>query len=450
MSDPRPVVTVPTVPTVPTARTGAPWWIPFLVGAIALVLRLVRLGSPDVYVFDEIYYVGDAASLLRSGVERGTPAHPPLGKWLIALGIQAFGMNPTGWRVSAALAGAVLCALVAVIAWRLTRRADLALLGGVLASVDGILFTSSRVAMLDIFEALFVTLAVHACVVALQSPQSSRSQVIRRWHLLAAVWLGLGAAVKWSALFTVPVLIVVVAVQLGRGPAAPERRRALAILIRLTATGSLTIASYLLAYAPTFVAHPDRASPVEFLRMQLRLLEFHLRLTPSNAYAHPAVDWLAQRYPAGLFGERCRPAMGRVDSAVCPSGRSHDVTVAIVSVANPVVWVLGIVALAVLVGSLIYRAPPGAWLVGGAILSRWAPWLVTRDGYSFYAAPLMPVLILAIVLAICLLPARAIRGTAIAIGLVAVAAFAFFYPYWAAVPLSDHDLHLRQWMSTWP
>ena len=254
----------PSAPPNPSRkRVAAPWWIPALVGGIALALRLVRLGSPDVYVFDEIYYAGDAASLLRSGVERGTPAHPPLGKWLIALGIQAFGMNPIGWRIGAALAGAGLCALVAAIAWRLTRRADLALLGGLLASVDGILFTSSRVAMLDIFEALFVALAVHACVVALQSPPPA----VRRWQLLAAVWLGLGAAVKWSALFTVPVLVGLVAVQLWRSPGAPPGGRALAIARRLATAGGLTIASYLMAYVPTFVAHPDRANPAEFLRM---------------------------------------------------------------------------------------------------------------------------------------------------------------------------------------
>lgn len=428
------------------ARKGAPWWIPVLIGSFALVLRTVRLGSPDVYVFDEVYYVGDAASLLRSGVERGTPVHPPLGKWLIALGIRIFGMNPVGWRIGAAVAGAGVCALVAVIAWRLTHRVELAILGGVLASVDGILFTSSRLGMLDIFEALFVTLAVHACVVAAQSP----APAIRRWQLLAATWLGLGAAVKWSALFTVPVLVALVLVQLWATPSASPGRRVASILLRLSAAGGLTIASYLLAYLPTFLTHPDRANPATFLRMQWHLLQFHLHLTPRNAYAHPAVDWLAQRYPVGLLNEHCTPVMGQVGSSVCPSGLSNDVTVAITSLANPVVWVLGMIALAALAGAVVYRVSAGPLLIGGAILSRWVPWLATRDGYSFYAASLMPILILAIVLGVGLLRPRAIRWACPTIGLLAAVAFAFFYPYWAAVPLSDGALHLRQWMSTWP
>ena len=31
--------------------------------------------------------------------------HPPVGKWLIALGEKAFGMDPFGWRVAAAITG---------------------------------------------------------------------------------------------------------------------------------------------------------------------------------------------------------------------------------------------------------------------------------------------------------------------------------------------------------
>lgn len=444
-----PSAPAPTAAARPTAapRRSAPWWIPALVGAGALLVRAVRLGTPDVFVFDEIYYAGDAASLLRSGAERGTPAHPPLGKWLIALGIRTFGMTPVGWRISSAIAGALLCAVVAAIAWRLTRRSDLALLAGVLACVDGILFTSARLAMLDVFEALFVVLAVHACICALQARAPGEA---RRGHLLAALWLGLGAAVKWSALFTVPVLLAVIAVQLWHGPAAPAARRWLAILRRLATAGAVTIGAYLLAYLPTFLAQPDRANPAEFLRGQRRLLEFHLHLRPRNTYAHPAVNWLAQRYPAGLLEQRCTPAMGDAGSAVCPDGQRGDVTVAIVSLANPVVWVAGIAALAVLAGALVYRIQMGPLIIGAAVASRWAPWLMTRDGYSFYAASLIPFLIVAIVLALALLPERAGRWAACALGLAAVAAFAFFYPYWAAVPLSDDQLDLRRWMPTWP
>jgi dolichyl-phosphate-mannose-protein mannosyltransferase len=410
------------------------------------VLRLVRLDVPGIYVFDEIYYAGDAASLLRAGAERGTPVHPPLGKWLIALGIQVAGMDPVGWRIGAAITGSLVCAVVAVIGWRLTRRTELALLAGALAALDGILFTASRVAMLDIFEALFVVLAVHACVVAVQAPPGA----VRRWHLAAAMWLGLGAAVKWSALFTAPVLAAVIAVQLLRQPGSSQRARLAGTARRLGAVAGITTGSYVLAYVPTFIAQPGRANPADFLRRQRALLDYHLSLRPRNVYAHPAVDWLAQRHPAGLLLQDCPPSTAGGSSPVCPSGRGHDLTVAIVSVANPVVWALGILALAVLVGRLVYTRSVGALIIASAVLTRWGPWLLTRDGYSFYAASLVPFLVLAVVLALEPLPARALRWSACGVGVLAVAAFAFFYPYWSGVPMTPEDADLRRWMSTWP
>lgn len=422
-----------------------PWRIGAVVGVVALVLRVVRLDIPRVYVFDEIYYAGDAASLLRAGAERGTPAHPPLGKWLIALGIRTFGMTPTGWRISAAVAGSVLCIVVAAIAWQLTRRAELALLGGLLAGVDGILLTSSRVAMLDIFEALFVTLAVHACVSAVRGDPRAR----RRRHLTAAIWLGLGAAVKWSALFTAPLLVAVIAAQLVGERGRPIGAKVRGALVRLALAGVLTLGAYMLTYLPSFIAHPGLANPTDFVRRQRALLDYHLSLHPRNVYAHPAVDWLAQRYPAGLFREVCTPSMG-ADSAVCPAGRSGEVTVSIVSVANPVVWILGILALAILIGRLVYERGAGPLIIGGAVLTRWAPWLLTRDGYSFYAAPLVPMLVLASVLCLQLLPPRLMRPVCVAVAVLAVAAFALLYPYWTAVPLSADQLDLRRWMDTWP
>ena len=67
-------------------------WLDIAVPA-ALVIgtaatRLPHLSTPRAFVFDEIYYAPDAASILRNGVEQGGVVHPPGGKWLIAGGIR--------------------------------------------------------------------------------------------------------------------------------------------------------------------------------------------------------------------------------------------------------------------------------------------------------------------------------------------------------------------------
>ena len=107
------------------------------------MLRLVNLGHPHQLAFDETYYVKDAWSLWTLGYEgtwgedaneafitlRELPlsdegsfiVHPPLGKWLIALGMAIGGPDDSvGWRLATALLGTASVLLVFLIARRLT------------------------------------------------------------------------------------------------------------------------------------------------------------------------------------------------------------------------------------------------------------------------------------------------------------------------------------------
>ena len=92
--------------------------------AAGAILRLWNLGYPHKLVFDETYYVKDAWTLSSAGHELAWPpnpneafeggdvngyldtpsyvVHPPLGKWIISIGMRIFGAeNSFGWRISA-------------------------------------------------------------------------------------------------------------------------------------------------------------------------------------------------------------------------------------------------------------------------------------------------------------------------------------------------------------
>ena len=49
--------------------------------------------------FDEIYHARTACENIE-GVYPYEISHPPLGKLIIAIGIELFGMTPFGWRFS--------------------------------------------------------------------------------------------------------------------------------------------------------------------------------------------------------------------------------------------------------------------------------------------------------------------------------------------------------------
>ncbi len=239
----------------------ARWWtwsviLPLVVVLAAGVVRFHQLGSPERCYFDETYYYYDARDYLDVGTETSFAVHPPVGKWIIAGGLAAFGVdegspideavvveddncaddegddpNPAARareaaesfarRVMAALFGTGAVAVAYAIGLRLFRRRSAALLGAALLAVDGLAVTMSRIAMLDIFLQLFVLLGVLALLIdrdrlwegAPDHPfvegdgplegdpaPASLPRPDRRWLWLAGLFLGLAVATKLSGL----------------------------------------------------------------------------------------------------------------------------------------------------------------------------------------------------------------------------------------------------------
>ena len=161
------------------------WVTTLVITGVAFVIRLVNLGYPtNKLVFDETYYAKDGWTLWKFGYETNWPegandkilignasdylttpefvVHPPLGKWLIGLGEQWFGMNSFGWRFLPLIFGSLLVLFTIRLARRVTRSTLIGALAGVLLTLDGLAFVMSRIALLDVFEATFIVAAVSA------------------------------------------------------------------------------------------------------------------------------------------------------------------------------------------------------------------------------------------------------------------------------------------------
>ena len=164
------------------------WIGPVLVAVLAGAIRFWHLGRPRSVAFDETYYAKDAWALLKLGYEGTWPdrkiadpqiladpqviplsdtgtfvAHPPMGKWVIALGEWMFGLNPFGWRFMTAVLGTLSVLMLCRIGRRLFRSTALGCLAGLLMAVDGLHFVMSRIALLDLVVMFFV-LAAFGCL----------------------------------------------------------------------------------------------------------------------------------------------------------------------------------------------------------------------------------------------------------------------------------------------
>jgi predicted membrane-bound dolichyl-phosphate-mannose-protein mannosyltransferase len=231
----------------------------FLVGLLVVLLASVRVamvtswyachvsggGYDNAYISDEIYYVDAARRILVNVFGYRSPLfnysgetasnyynfeHPPLGKYIIAASMVLLGDRPFSWRAPSVIMASLIPLIIYLgLSWG--RDARWILIGaaaGILASADHILVVMGSVALLDIYAAFFLSLAIVSA--------------FRERFLLSSVFEGLAWASKETA---VPGLLAIWLLIALRSP----NRKGLK-LIGLTLL--VTLAVFLLAYVPLF------------------------------------------------------------------------------------------------------------------------------------------------------------------------------------------------------
>lgn len=442
---------------------------------LAAVLRLWRLGSPNFLVFDEKYYVRYAGSLLRYGFETqwtspddgsadpavltGAPVlqqHPPLGKWLVALGMRLFGVDdPVGWRVVVALLGVVLVALTMLVALQLFRSWSVAVLAGGLLAIDGNAIVMSRTAMLDTPAATFSLAAVALLLAALpellgRAPRRPRTEALLL--LGSGVAVGAAAAVKWS---TVPVsaLLLALAVFVVARRGRPRRRGVLAVVGAVL----VSLAVYLLSWASWFVSPGaiDRGfGPLSLAALPgllLRWSRVQLAMAVAGAgYQRPVADssgaaeWVLPGHPP-MF-------TGTLDA--------HGASALVLDVPNPLIWWGAVLVLVLAIWRSI-RVRRAEWLVPiGLVLVAWLPWLLVpgRTTFQYYTLLFEPLML--VLLAATLFGARPgvgpatdapglLRPIRVVFVVAAVLVSAFFFPLWTNIMMPTWFINAHAWLPGW-
>jgi len=469
--------------------------------AVALVLRLYRLGLPTREAFDEVYYRKDSYDLWKYGVELnnehtgpGYIVHPPVGKWMLGFGQWLTGLDPSyvkgvqdrheafGWRLSAALFGALSVLILCRLGRRLFRSTLLGCTAGLLMTIDGLHFVQSRIAMLDIML-LFWIVAAAACLLADRDDMRARLAAqlgdpsapyggprgwLRPWRLATGVCLGLAVGTKWSAAFFLVVCMVVAyAWEVGARRTAGARP-ALTIAFLQSAgpivvtMAVLPLVVYVFSWAGWFVTddgwrrvcvdnppwgHPDRCGVVKgWLQYHVEMFRFHNDLTSKHPYQSHPLGWLLLARPVSYWYTTPR------------AGTSRE----ILGIGTPAIWWASIPALATCVWRWVSRRDWRAAFILAGLAGSFVPWLFydleRRTMFLFYALPLVPFMCLA--LAYCAGLAvgprhahteRRFWGAAAVGAYLAVAIVNFFwlYPILAARIIPYQWWQDRMWFSSW-
>lgn len=500
----------------PARRRLYEWGLPLLVIALAAVLRLWNLGSPRALVFDETFYVKDAWTLWNLGFEGGWPeksdsgfmagdvntftgapsfvVHPPLGKWIIGLGLGAFGADDSvGWRISTAVVGILAVALVIVIGRLLFRSTALSSLAGLLLALDGHAIVMSRVALLDGILMFVALCGVAAILLDRRWTELRLAQKIaagtlsswgpvlwwRPWLLVAGLLFGLASGVKWTGIYFLAAygVYAVVVDALQRRRAGVAFWGSGAILKQGPVTFLLVVPIALAAYLATWTGWlrtsggwsrqwateapgnawsgalawvPDWAQSL--WHYHVMMYDYSINLRASHPYEANPLTWLLMLRPTSMyFVDRATGVDG------CTAARCDE---AITSVANPLIWYAGVLALVYLLYRLArYREWRAGFVLMG-IVAGYLPWLLYLDRtvFQFYCVVFEPYMMLALALTAGIVIGRPseermkrTRGILLVLvfTVVAAAITAYFLPLWIGQQTSFAFWQAHMWLPSW-
>ena len=424
-------------------RISRDWAVALGFGALGLLLRLWNLGSPKGKIFDEIYYATNANSLLQNGVELESKSglaqfivHPPIGKWLIAIGIKLFGYNEFGWRFSAAVIGSISIVLMYFTAKKLFNSQLLSFFSAALISMDGLHLVQSRVALLDIFLLFFIQIAVLA--------------LLHEKYWISALALGLATSVKWSGLY---VLIAVALLVLAKDyrkyrylgfdrPITKVIKRN--FLFRFLQFGIFPSVIYISTWFGWFFTKTgwDRSwSSNPFISLwhyHSEILNFHVNLSDSHPYSANPWSWLIQGRPTSFFYETPNNCGG----ANC----SQE----ILALGTPLLWWAATLALLVTFGFWISKRESQAEILLVVVGASYLPWFAfqNRTMFSFYAIAFEPFLLLCLVYLVSKI-AKYQRKIVISISAIVLINFIYFLPVFLGLTITYNSWHDRMWLPSW-
>jgi dolichyl-phosphate-mannose--protein O-mannosyl transferase len=500
----------------PIARGLWMWGGPLVVLIVAAATRLVGLDQPHELVFDETYYVKDAWTIWHLGYEGSwgaepnpafqsgdvdtfttSPefvAHPPLGKWIIALGMAAFGgASSWGWRISVAIVGILLVGLVMVLAHLLFRSTLLTVIAGGLMAIDGNAIVMSRVALLDVMVAFWGLIGV--ILVLLDRPFARRrldrwvldreldgrptdwGPILwwRPWLLLAAVAFGLMSGTKWNGLYFLAgfgVYVVLSEVFLRRKAgiafwlSSGILKQGWATFLVMVPLGLLT---YLATWTGWFVTSGgydrdwvaqsgQRATgllswvPVtlqNWWHYQGEIYHYDINEHTPHAYQANPFTWLFLVRPTSMYYH--------------DYGNGQAAT--ILELANPLIWWASTAAAFFLVVRVVWGVVRRrsvwreAFILAG-LGAGYLPWLLylNRTIFQFYSIVFEPYLLLCLVAAIRVLLGtrhdpewRRVQGLRLVgafLGLCVLLSI-FFWPMWTAQIIPKWYMQLHFWFPSW-
>lgn len=435
-----------------TIKQHKRYFIYILISIIGGILRFSRLSTPNFIVFDETYYAKDAWALLNKGVELEWPSninddiiknkihylpgflefvvHPPLGKWMIAIGELLFGFHPFGWRFITALIGTISIYLICLIAYRLTNSLLVSILSGIFITCDGLHVVLSRTAILDIFVSFFIITTLYISLLNIKPSF--------KW-LLLGISVGCATSVKWNGLYYgIGIVLIYLITHNDKWYQALKNMIIfwLSIIITYISTWIGWFSNKNLV-SQWFVNQGYKRSESNnmiknFILYHEKILDFHRHLTAYHPYKSKPQTWPLLIRPVSFYYVK----------------QGHTIY-DILAIGTPLLWWFSIIAIIYL---LYYHFKEyGVILLG--YFANYLPWFATytRTMFYFYSITLLPFMCIASAILIhkMFYYNKITRYASITMTVLIISNFIYFYPIYTALGINNNIYNSILWFNTW-
>ncbi|HOQ76536.1 MAG TPA: phospholipid carrier-dependent glycosyltransferase [Thermoclostridium sp.] len=354
--------------------------------------------------FDEIYFPRTALEQIEKRSILYENTHPPLGKTLLGIGIRVFGMNPFGWRIMGTLFGALMLPLMYLTGKRMFKDSFWAFFCTFLLMFDFMHFAQTRLATIDSYTAFFV-MGTYLFMLDYYDSWAFERGFFRSLVplLFSGIFLGLGGATKWIALYGAFGLAVLFFASRIMEYIEYNRRLDQAVNQKQVKPGSLKklrrayagkyfvltclfcvlffiiipAAIYTLSFIPIQNLDDNRTLVEEVIDSVKSMYEYHKGVNTPHPYSSHWYEWPLMLRPIYYHA-----------GPLLPEGMGSSIA----SFGNPMVWWTGFIAFFVMIwlllaGKIKKNLGPAesriGWFPIVGYLSLYLPWVIAPRKLTF-------------------------------------------------------------------
>lgn len=400
--------------------------------------------------FDEIYHPRTAYESIK-GLSIYERTHPPLGKDIMALGILIFGMSTLGWRFMGTLAGVLLVPLIYMFALKVFKKTEWATFAAGLIMFDCMRESLTRLATIDSYATLFSVAMVYFMYdyfITKSYEMDFKKSLLPLF--LSGLMFGLGAATKWTCLYTGCALaIIFFSVKLYEIIDVKNKRTSIKLndyllnnflptcLFCVLFFVIIPATIYVLSYIPYMASNPGKSLIKIVLDNQKYMFDYHSQLVATHSFGSPWYSWPVTK----------RPLFAYINYNV-PEGMRQTITL----IGNPAIWWVGVPCFFAAVYFAFRNEDKRMGFFAIVYALQYAPWIiVTRVCFIYhYFTPFVFTIFFIVYVFKTLVERNVFKKWMVFAYLgIALILFCMFYPVLTATTVKESYVESLRWFSTW-